>query len=144
MDKRTARREYRDDFCFAINNFRRSLAICQSEGMPSRCNREDDKWRNGTIRVCVRKRPIFKDEIDNSEFDVATCVGQDMVVIHDARMHTDMKKQYINHHEFAFDRVFDENQTNSYVYSQTAAPLVSIALAGGDATCLMYGQTGSG
>jgi kinesin family member 2/24 len=144
MDKRTARREYKDDFCYAIDNFRRSLALCQAGGLASGKDREGDVWKNGTIRVCVRKRPIFKDEIEKSEFDIVTCIGDDMIVIHDARMATDMKKQYINHHEFAFDRVFDENTSNQYVYSQTAAPLVDIALSGGDATCLMYGQTGSG
>lgn len=144
MDKRTARREYRDDFCFAIDNFRRSLALCQAQGLTGGKDRDGDVWKNGTIRVCVRKRPIFKDEIEKSEFDIVTCIGDDMIVIHDARMATDMKKQYINHHEFAFDRVFDETTTNEYVYHQTAAPLVDIAISGGDATCLMYGQTGSG
>jgi len=92
----------------------------------------------------VRKRPIFRDEIDNYEFDIVTCVGEDTVVVHDARMHTDMKKQYINHHEFRFDHVFNENADNHEVYMNTAAMLVPVAVNGGKATCLMYGQTGSG
>jgi hypothetical protein len=137
MDKRTARREYREDFSRAISSFRsrQDNTVTDGSGLD---------WDNGSIRVCVRKRPIFQDEIDNFEFDVATCVGGEKIIIHDARMHIDMRKQFINHHEFQFDRVFNECVGNDEVYQKTAAPLTQIAIDGGYATCLMYGQTGSG
>lgn len=102
------------------------------------------RWEDGKINVFIRKRPIFKKETNLGEFDVVTCNSLSSVTIHDARMHTDMKRQFINHHEFQFDRVFNENISNATVYNQSVAPLVRIASVGGFATCLMYGQTGSG
>lgn len=140
MDKRTARREYRDDFAAAIGRYRQRM---NSRNIDTNESVDNDTWNSGSIRVCVRRRPIFKDELKNFEFDVVTCLNGKRIVIHDARMHTDMKRQFINHHTFDFDRVFNERSTNDDVYKDTAAPLTDIAVRGGYATCLMYGQTGA-
>ena len=65
--------------------------------------------------------------------------------MHDARMHSDMLRMFINHHTFAFDAVFGEAASNQAVYQETAAPLVGRAVNDGvTATIMMYGQTGSG
>lgn len=143
MDKRTARREYKSDFAAAVVKYRqRSGHSLPSQSSPGAGG--DINWENsGNVKVFVRKRPIFQHEIDNSEFDVATCFPN-RVIIHDARMHNDMKRQLMNHHEFTFDRVFHEKTSNDVVYVQTARPLVSIAVNGGYSTALVYGQTGSG
>jgi kinesin family protein 2/24 len=139
MDKRTARREYRVAFSGAISSYRKKIDANES----NKINEEEQLW-DENIRVYVRKRPIFKHETDNGEFDVITCCGVKKVVVHDARMHIDMKRQFLNHHEFVFDRVFDEKTNNDKIYSFTASPLVDIAINGGYSTCLVYGQTGSG
>lgn len=133
MDKRTARREYKDDFCRVIAQFRQQY--CRKELTATEIDWSE--WVNGDIRVFVRKRPIFKRETDLGEFDVATCVDNQTITIHDARMHVDMKKQMLNNHEFHFNRVFGESSTNQAVYEASARPLVKIAAAGGNATCLM-------
>lgn len=143
MDKRTARREYRDDFAAAIGRYRRRITARPPIEESNSYEKEAESWDHGSIRVCVRRRPIFKEEIKGFEFDVVTCIEGKRVVIHDARMHTDMKRQFINHHAFDFDRVFDEKCGNDEVYENTAAPLTAIAVDGGYATCLMYGQTGN-
>ena len=81
------------------------------------------------MQVCVRKRPIFPHEIAASEFDVITCCNNtcnnnnrnvkknimQTTVIHDARMHSDMKRMFIDHHNFVFHRVFDEKTGNGEV-----------------------------
>lgn len=103
-----------------------------------------DAQSGNSVRVCIRRRPIFQHELKDHEFDVITCIDKKKIVVHDARMHIDMKKQYLHHHEFSFDNVFDQNVSNKDVYNATANPLVRFAAAGGYATCLMYGQTGSG
>ena len=59
-------------------------------------------------------------------------------------MRADMRRMFMNHHEFLFDRVFSEQSGNQEVYGEAASPLVRVAADGGFATCLMYGQTGSG
>ena len=140
MDKRTARREYRADFTRAITEYRRRN-IATGRGI---IKRNSGDWFDGNIKVFVRKRPIFKHELDGYEFDVATCTTEDTIVIHDARMHNDMKRQIMNHHEFQFDRTFNENAKNDEVYNDTAKSLVNISCEGGYSTCLVYGQTGSG
>ena len=99
----------------------------------------------GDIKVCVRKRPIFKYEKESSEFDVITCQPEkQLITVHDARMESNMINMYINHHHLNFDEVFDDNATNEHVYQHTAAPLLQEAFDGKHTTCLMYGQTGSG
>lgn len=140
MDKRTARREYKEDFAAAIDSYRRKVLGGPED---SAAGREGEGGGN-SVRVCVRRRPIFKYELKDHEFDVLTCIGRGRIVVHDARMHVDMKRQFLHHHEFAFDNVFDQHATNQDVYEAAAKPLVTFATAGGYATCLMYGQTGSG
>jgi hypothetical protein len=144
MDKRTARREYKSDFVRAIASYRQRNAAAIANQNVSIPKRLSDDWCDGSIKVFVRKRPIFKHELDGFEFDVATCTSEDTIVIHDARMHNDMKKQLMNHHEFKFDRVFNESCRNDEVYASTAKSLVKISCDGGYSTCLVYGQTGSG
>ena len=50
------------------------------------------KNKNCSISVFVRKRPIHKHELSNSEFDVVTATAKNTCVVHDARMHIDMKR----------------------------------------------------
>eukprot|EP00913_Durusdinium_trenchii_P035872 g33569.t1 len=116
------------------------------------------------VRVCVRKRPIFEHEIEQGppciktggaraiaparewgagrEFDAITCM-EGRVVVHDARMHPDMVKLFMNHYDFAFDETFGEVANNVEVYQGTARQLVLDSLQGKSGTVMMYGQTGS-
>ena len=145
LDKRTARREYRDHFIAAIKTYRREEKV-KAKSTGAVHERRDIIW-DGTqnVRVAVRKRPIFKHEVENHEFDVVTFANGQSAVIHDARMHKDMKKMFMNHHEFQFDQVFDEKTDNNDVYTSAVAPLTKFAAVdGGYCTCLVYGQTGSG
>jgi hypothetical protein len=137
MDKRTARREHGEAFNTAIQNYRSRVGF----NLKNEVKYEDDDWEEGSIRVCIRKRPIFKPELQNFEFDVITCEDGENVTVHDARMGKDMRQMILNHHSFAFDRIFNEKCGNDEVYEETAAPLTKIAIAGGFATCLMYGQS---
>lgn len=144
MDKRTARREYRNDFERAIQSFRHHQ---ESEADDEDYNGdiEANLWERGNIRVCMRKRPIFKHEITAGEFDCVTCPNPSNVIIHDARMHIDMKRQFIKNHEFSFDRSFSELTDNEQVYQTSVLELVRLAsLQNSYSTCMVYGQTGSG
>jgi hypothetical protein len=68
------------------------------------------------------------------------------MIVHDARMHADMKRMLMTHHTFHFDGVFGGSASNDQVYAGTARDLVLAAAAGAGctATVMMYGQTGSG
>jgi hypothetical protein len=194
IDKRTARREYRDDFMKAIDKFKNKYILNNkntgNKSMPSnssstsslshkamtttnntRSNSNVATWQDGNIKVYIRKRPIFKHELTSYEFDVISCKESitrnqngsssggsssssssssssdtssiiESIIVHDCRMHADMKRQIINHHEFQFNKVFDEYTTNPDIYHHTTKSLVAISCDGGYSTCMVYGQTG--
>ncbi|EKX47591.1 hypothetical protein GUITHDRAFT_106577 [Guillardia theta CCMP2712] len=138
IDKRTARREHAAFFKLAIERFRQegetSSGGVREEGAPTK----------RSIHVCVRKRPIFPHEINAGEYDVITC-RKAGVFVHDARIHSDMRHLFINHHSFDFDAVFDESAENSQVYQGAAAEAIANTVHKSiTTTILMYGQTGSG
>ena len=151
LDKRTARREYRSVFARAIAEYRyadEQLASTGAAGAPAAAPTKTIlNWGDSTVRVCARKRPIFKHETDLGEFDCISVTNggsNRKIIVHDARMHADMRRMMLNNHTFAFDGVFDEHSTNQVVYTNVALPLVREAVQGGYATVLVYGQTGSG
>ena len=157
MDKRTARRFYRGDFMNAIENYR-----YERDKVRNNNNNDDDvdkeeevragnvldlksgSFNSNLLKICARKRPIFDEELKLGEFDTITAIDNNFITIHDARMHSDMVRQLMNHHEFEFNKVYDENAQNQHVYSETIYPLLEYAMEGGFSTAMVYGQTGSG
>jgi hypothetical protein len=45
---------------------------------------------------------------------------------------------------YAFDQVFDENFSNSDIFTSTMQPLIPNILEGFNVTCFAYGMTGAG
>jgi kinesin family member 2/24 len=142
LDKRTARREYKEDFSKAISLFRdhvrcnRHLPCLQTSAEQEEITVHSDK-----ILVNVRKRPLFEAESINSEFDVVSCVTPETVIVHDARLDSDMKTQLLRHHELSFHRVFDDTASNDDVYTESVYPIVSLVKEGQNGTVFMYGQS---
>lgn len=97
----------------------------------------------GRICVCVRKRPLSKQEIDRKEIDVVSVPGKGVLLVHEPKQKVDLTK-YLDNQVFHFDYSFDETATNDLVYMFTAKPLVQSIFEGSMATCFAYGQTGSG
>nr|XP_033505886.1 kinesin-like protein KIF2C isoform X1 [Epinephelus lanceolatus]XP_033505887.1 kinesin-like protein KIF2C isoform X1 [Epinephelus lanceolatus] len=95
------------------------------------------------ICVCVRKRPLNKQEINKKEIDVVSVPGNGALLVHEPKQKVDLTK-YLDNQMFHFDYSFDETATNDLVYKFTAKPLVQSIFEGGMATCFAYGQTGSG
>ncbi|CAJ1072203.1 kinesin-like protein KIF2C isoform X2 [Xyrichtys novacula] len=95
------------------------------------------------ICVCVRKRPLNKQEINKKEIDVVSVPGRGALLVHEPKQKVDLTK-YLDNQIFHFDYSFDETVTNDLVYKFTAKPLVQSIFEGGMATCFAYGQTGSG
>ncbi|XP_041848675.1 kinesin-like protein KIF2C isoform X1 [Melanotaenia boesemani] len=95
------------------------------------------------ICVCVRKRPLNKQEIAKKEIDVVSVPGKGTLLVHEPKHKVDLTK-YLDNQIFHFDYSFDESATNDMVYKFTAKPLVQSIFEGGMATCFAYGQTGSG
>ncbi|XP_055007673.1 kinesin-like protein KIF2C isoform X2 [Boleophthalmus pectinirostris] len=95
------------------------------------------------ICVCVRKRPLNKQEMNKKEIDVVSVPGKGALLVHEPKQKVDLTK-YLDNQVFQFDYSFDESATNDLVYKFTAKPLVKSIFEGGMATCFAYGQTGSG
>ncbi|XP_056277053.1 kinesin-like protein KIF2C isoform X2 [Pseudoliparis swirei] len=95
------------------------------------------------ICVCVRKRPLNKQEIIKKEIDVVSIPGNGALLVHEPKQKVDLTK-YLDNQSFHFDVSFNETATNELVYNFTAKPLVQSIFEGGMATCFAYGQTGSG
>ncbi|XP_053325369.1 kinesin-like protein KIF2C isoform X2 [Spea bombifrons] len=95
------------------------------------------------ICVCVRKRPLNKQELTRKEFDIISVPSKHIVLVHEPKLKVDLTK-YLENQAFRFDYSFDESATNDVVYRFTARPLVQSIFEGGKATCFAYGQTGSG
>ncbi|XP_034557958.1 kinesin-like protein KIF2C isoform X2 [Notolabrus celidotus] len=95
------------------------------------------------ICVCVRKRPLNKQEMNKKEIDVVSVPGRGSLLIHEPKQKVDLTK-YLDNQIFHFDYSFDETSNNNLVYKFTAKPLVQSIFEGSMATCFAYGQTGSG
>ncbi|KAM5148146.1 kinesin-like protein KIF2C [Mantella aurantiaca] len=95
------------------------------------------------ICVCVRKRPLNKQELAKKEVDIVSVPSKGLVLVHEPKLKVDLTK-YLENQAFRFDYTFDETTTNDMVYRFTARPLVQSIFEGGKATCFAYGQTGSG
>ncbi|XP_038145261.1 kinesin-like protein KIF2C isoform X2 [Cyprinodon tularosa] len=102
-----------------------------------------DKAEPQRICVCVRKRPLNKQEVTRREIDVVSVPGKGTLLVHEPKQKVDLTK-YLENQVFHFDCSFDENATNEMVYKFTAKPLVESIFQGCMATCFAYGQTGSG
>ncbi|XP_034744093.1 kinesin-like protein KIF2C isoform X2 [Etheostoma cragini] len=118
-----------------IQDFRETLEIT-----PISTNEHIEPHR---ICVCVRKRPLNKQETNKKEIDVVSVPGNGTLIAHEPKQKVDLTK-YLENQIFHFDYSFNETATNDLVYKFTAKPLVHSIFEGGMATCFAYGQTGSG
>ncbi|NXB95361.1 KIF2C protein, partial [Vidua chalybeata] len=103
----------------------------------------NDPIEEHRICVCVRKRPLNKQELQKKECDVVTVPSKCVLMVHEPKQKVDLTK-YLETQTFRFDFSFDETSSNEMVYRFTARPLVETIFEGGKATCFAYGQTGSG
>ncbi|XP_066479679.1 kinesin-like protein KIF2C isoform X1 [Tiliqua scincoides] len=103
----------------------------------------NDPIEEHRICVCVRKRPLNKQELGKKDCDIITVVNKNSILVHEPKVKVDLTK-YLENQPFRFDFSFDEKASNEMVYWFTARPLVQTVFEGGKATCFAYGQTGSG
>ena len=142
VDKRTARRDHAHIFKGAITTYRREVLLNAAPDCDAREGLIHDP--GDALRVAVRRRPFFKHELDQGEFDVVSCEKRS-ISVHDCRLHADCRRAFVEHLKFRFDRVFDEAADSLVVYAESVTPLVERACTTARAsTVLMYGQTGSG
>ncbi|KAB1269377.1 Kinesin-like protein KIF2C [Camelus dromedarius] len=138
---------------FSVPIRRKSCIVKEMEKMKNK--REEKRAQNSEMRikraqieehricVCVRKRPLNKQELAKKEIDVISVPSKCVLLVHEPKLKVDLTK-YLENQAFCFDFAFDEMASNEVVYRFTARPLVQTIFEGGKATCFAYGQTGSG
>lgn len=114
-----------------------------SHAAPAKEEAKEDA-KEERIKVCVRKRPLFKKEADRGDVDVCQADNQQFLCVLEPKTKVDLTK-YTEEHNFFFDEVCWEDSANKEVYQRCGAPLVRYVFEKqGKASCFAYGQTGSG
>lgn len=91
LDKRSARKMFKDEFSNEITKIRESLHRTP----------KDIENINETITVCVRKRPLFDYEIKKNAFDMVSCIDP-FVYVHDCRMHAVFLKLFLGYEAYVY------------------------------------------
>ncbi|ORZ31590.1 P-loop containing nucleoside triphosphate hydrolase protein [Catenaria anguillulae PL171] len=104
------------------------------------------KW-DVPIQVCVRKRPALKKELSKRAIDVVTmttaCYPHASVFVHEPKVGLDQSHTISTQH-FAFDKIYDEDAGNDYIYRTTLEPAIPKLFEGENVSLFAYGATGSG
>lgn len=95
------------------------------------------------INVCIKKRPIFQNELAAGEIDVIS-VSNPRVIVHDCKYKVDGITKFIDNQNFTFDNSFSENESNEELYRFSVEPILDLVFNTGTITIFAYGQTGSG
>lgn len=99
----------------------------------------------GRVKVGVRCRPAFQDEIDFARGDFISIVDTRAEAINDPNL-GQLSLTLISgkQREFLYDYVFSSDATQDQVYNRIAQPVVADVLKGYNGTIFAYGQTGTG
>ncbi|KAI9216602.1 P-loop containing nucleoside triphosphate hydrolase protein [Blastocladiella britannica] len=95
------------------------------------------------IQVCVRKRPMSKLEVQKKALDVLTMSTAVRLYVHEPKVGLDQSHNVATQH-FAFDKIFDEQAGNDFIYQSTLASAIPRLLEGENVSLFAYGATGSG
>lgn len=97
----------------------------------------------GRVKVGIRCRPAFQDEIDFAQgnfFSIVDCKAASYEQSNPG--HVSLTLISGKQRDFMFDYVFDHSATQDYVYDVVARPVVTDVLKGYNGTIFAYGQTG--
>jgi len=93
--------------------------------------------------VCVRKRPLFKKELNSGELDCISVANPEIKVFY-SKFKVDGITKYIETNNFTFDNAFNENETSDELFECSLKPVLHEIFEEGFVTLFAYGQTGSG
>ena len=99
------------------------------------------------FRLVARKRPLLQFELDLGEYDCAwsRCIPQPTTLtLHDGRLARNGRRLTMQHRTYTVDRALGEEIDNEDFVAFECEAVVARMLAGGAATLLFFGQTGTG
>jgi hypothetical protein len=101
--------------------------------------------KTGRVKVGVRCRPAFQDEIDFAKGEFLSIVETRAEALNNPSLgQLSLTLMSGKQREFLYDYVFDSSATQDQVYNTIAKPVVSDVLKGFNGTIFAYGQTGTG
>lgn len=110
-----------------------------------------EKYEDSCITVCVRARPLSKQELETSSTLAISFSGQNAVDLYVSGVPTNIASLTDNDrmnlrdfHRFNFDLAFNSSLTQGEVYEKVARPVVASSFKGFNNCIFAYGQTGSG
>ncbi len=95
------------------------------------------------ICVCVKKRPVFMNELANGEIDCVS-VSNPVITVHECKFKVDGITKFVDNSEFIFDNSFSHIESNEELYKYSIQPINDLVFNQGIVTVFAYGQTGSG
>lgn len=55
--------------------------------------------------MCIKKRPVFPNELANGEIDCISCTNPN-IIVHECKFRVDGVTKYVDNSEFTFDNTF--------------------------------------
>ena len=103
----------------------------------------------GRVKVGVRCRPPFQDEIDFAKgnfFPIVSCTAESVNDTNTSQNYARVTLTLLNgnQRDFLYDYSFDMNSSQDQVFDKIARPIVVDVLKGFNGTIFAYGQTGTG
>jgi len=95
------------------------------------------------ICVCVKKRPVFMNELANGEIDCVS-VSNPVITVHECKYKVDGITKFVDNSDFVFDNSFSHLESNEELYKYSIQPIIDLVFNQGIVTVFAYGQTGSG
>jgi len=96
-----------------------------------------EPFKDSSVMVCVRIRPMNKREKDLGSVEVVHVTGPQSVMMDD-----DPETKQTDERTFGFDQVFELKANQAEVYGRSAEHVVDRVLGGYNACVFAYGQTG--
>jgi len=119
-----------------------AAASSRAEGKPSVLE------KIGRVKVGVRCRPPFPDEIELGQgdfFSIVQCTADNPRAVGRASLaKVSLTMMNGKQREFVYDYAFDPGSSQDQVYDKVARPIVTDVIRGFNGTIFAYGQTGTG
>lgn len=90
------------------------------------------------INVCIKKRPIFQQELASGEIDIVS-VSNPRVIVHDCKFKVDGITKFIDNQSFEFDNTFSQLESNEELYRFSVDPILDLVFNTGTITIFAYG-----
>jgi len=77
------------------------------------------------ICVCVKKRPVFMNELANGEIDCVS-VSNPVITVHECKYKVDGITKFVENQEFIFDNSFSHQESNDELYKYSIQPILDL------------------